>query len=383
MPRAFPERVNLHEELAALPPALPSRLAARGFDPAQLEAWAATIGKDRDRRNRLPGKVEPPYPGDLADVPAEGTAAFEEHRARGQAALARRRGRALRARGRDGHAHGRRRQGAGRRAAGPLVPRPPARRERARRRGPPGARLPLWMMTSEATDGPHPRGARRPPRRRLPHDLRAVRLAAPHPGGRALPRRARRAQRLLHRPRRSAGRAAPERALRPLPRPRRQDGVDRQHRQPRRDGRPGGARPPPRAAARPSPWSWSTRSAAIAAAGPCAGTGGPSSRRSSASRSTSTRRRCRSSTRTPSSSTPRRSPRSRWSGRTSRWRRRSAGAAAVQFERILGELTAALEPRFLRVPRAGALVPLPPGQGRARARRSASRRSSSSRARGA
>jgi UTP--glucose-1-phosphate uridylyltransferase len=145
--------VNLHEELASLPLALRSRLAARGFEAAQLEAWAATIGKDRDRRNRLPGKVEPPYPGDIVDVPAEGTPAFEEHRARGQAALARGEvalcvlagGMATRMGG----------------VVKALVDALPGHTfldlrlgENAHLSKAAGARLPLWMMTSEATDGP-------------------------------------------------------------------------------------------------------------------------------------------------------------------------------------------------------------------------------------
>ncbi len=145
--------MNLHGELASLPRALRGRLDARGFDPAQLEAWAATIGKDRDRRNRLPGKVEPPYPGDLADVPAEGTAAFEEHRARGQAALARGEvalcvlagGMATRMGG----------------VVKALVDALPGNTfldlrlgENAHVSKASGARLPLWMMTSEATEGP-------------------------------------------------------------------------------------------------------------------------------------------------------------------------------------------------------------------------------------
>ena len=32
--------MNLHEQLASLPTALQARLAARGFEPAPLLAWA-------------------------------------------------------------------------------------------------------------------------------------------------------------------------------------------------------------------------------------------------------------------------------------------------------------------------------------------------------
>jgi UTP--glucose-1-phosphate uridylyltransferase len=149
----FPGGVILHEELAALPASFRERLAARGFDPAELEAWAQSIGKDRDRRNRLPGKVEPPYPGDLADEPEEGTTAHAEHRARGLEALARGEvalcvlagGMATRMGG----------------VVKALVDALPGHTfldlrlgENAHTSRTAGTRLPLWMMTSEATEGP-------------------------------------------------------------------------------------------------------------------------------------------------------------------------------------------------------------------------------------
>jgi UTP--glucose-1-phosphate uridylyltransferase len=145
--------VNLTDELAALPEPLQGRLAARGFDPSQLVAWAATIGTDRDRRNRLPGTVEPPYPGDLADLPAPGTTDHEVLRARGQAALDRGEvalcvlagGMATRMGG----------------VVKALVEALPGRSfldlrlgENAHLARVAGRRVPLWMMTSEATEGP-------------------------------------------------------------------------------------------------------------------------------------------------------------------------------------------------------------------------------------
>lgn len=60
---------TLAEEIAALPPALKERLAARGFSAEALLARAAVAGKDRDGRNRLRGLVEPPLPSDLVDAP--------------------------------------------------------------------------------------------------------------------------------------------------------------------------------------------------------------------------------------------------------------------------------------------------------------------------
>src|SRR5262245_49053348 len=85
-PRAFSTGVNLHEQLASLPQPLLDRLAARGFEAAQLEAWARTIGVDRDKRNRLAGKVEAPYAGDVTPMPEPGTEAHVHATARGMAA---------------------------------------------------------------------------------------------------------------------------------------------------------------------------------------------------------------------------------------------------------------------------------------------------------
>jgi UTP--glucose-1-phosphate uridylyltransferase len=145
--------VNLHDQVAALPPPILARLAARGFDPAQLEAWAGTLGKDRDQRNRLPGKVEPPYPGDLATLPEPGTPDHERLGAIGREALARGEvalcvlagGMATRMGG----------------VVKALVDALPGRTfldlrlgENAHVSALARRRLPLWMMTSEATEGP-------------------------------------------------------------------------------------------------------------------------------------------------------------------------------------------------------------------------------------
>src|SRR5580704_7457773 len=87
-PSCFSLPVHLHEQLAALPPSTLDHLAARGFDARKLEAWATTIGVDRDRRNRLPGLVEPPHPGDILEVPDAASAAYAELCERAFSALA-------------------------------------------------------------------------------------------------------------------------------------------------------------------------------------------------------------------------------------------------------------------------------------------------------
>jgi UTP--glucose-1-phosphate uridylyltransferase len=145
--------VTLHEQLANLPKDLSARLAARGFDPAQLEAWAKTIGVDRDKRNRLAGKVEPPYAGDVTDMPEEGTEAHARCTARGIEALkngevalcllaggmATRMGGVVKSlvEALPGHTF--------------LQLRLAENENNARLSG---KRLPLWMMTSESTEGP-------------------------------------------------------------------------------------------------------------------------------------------------------------------------------------------------------------------------------------
>ena len=75
--------------------------------------------------------------------------------------------------------------------------------------------------------------------------------------------------------------------------------------------------------------------------------------RSSACRRGSTRLPCASSTRTRSSCGPRRSSAPTFAGTGSRSRRRSASGPAVQFERLLQELTAAMPAAYVRVPRDG------------------------------
>lgn len=81
--------MSLLEQIAALPPALLKRLHERGFDEARLARWAATVGADRDVRNRLTGRVEPPAPGDITDAPVEGTAEHARLREIGLASLSR------------------------------------------------------------------------------------------------------------------------------------------------------------------------------------------------------------------------------------------------------------------------------------------------------
>ena len=144
---------RLLEELESLPDALKRRLAARGFSADVLVARAAIAGKDRDRRNRLEGDVKPPLASDVLDAPDPASDEGKRLRAKGLEAIARGElalcvlagGMATRMGG----------------VVKALVEALPGRTfldlrlaeiEALSRAA--GRRVPFWMMTSEATYGP-------------------------------------------------------------------------------------------------------------------------------------------------------------------------------------------------------------------------------------
>lgn len=61
-------REALLREIDELPDELRARLEARGFDKTRVLSWARHIGVGRDERNRLTGKVEPPRVDDIRDA---------------------------------------------------------------------------------------------------------------------------------------------------------------------------------------------------------------------------------------------------------------------------------------------------------------------------
>ncbi|UQA61317.1 UTP--glucose-1-phosphate uridylyltransferase [Polyangium aurulentum] len=145
--------MTLAEELASLPEPLASRIRARGFDPDRLLRWAEAMRTDRDQRNRISGSVLPPEPEDVSDAPEPGTPAYArceelgtEALSRGEVALcvlaggmATRMGGVVKA----------------------LVDALPGKTfldlrlaEVDHLRRVTGAICPLWLMTSEATNGP-------------------------------------------------------------------------------------------------------------------------------------------------------------------------------------------------------------------------------------
>ena len=145
--------MSLDDELKALPDELLLDLHAHGFREERLRTWAGTVGKDRDERNRLTGTVEPPAPADLTDAPQPGSPGYEQHRERGLAAL--RRGEVALCVLAGGMAT---RMGGVVKA---LVEALPGKTfldlrlgEQAALKREAGADVPLWLMTSDATYGP-------------------------------------------------------------------------------------------------------------------------------------------------------------------------------------------------------------------------------------
>jgi len=145
--------VTLEEELQRLPQDLRARLDARGFDPQGLVRRAALIGQDRDARNRLAGEVLPPAEGDIVDVPRPGTPEYAACEALGRDALAR--GEVALCVLAGGMAT---RMGGVVKALVEALPGKTfldlrlAEMDALHRRA--GAACPLWLMTSEATEGP-------------------------------------------------------------------------------------------------------------------------------------------------------------------------------------------------------------------------------------
>jgi UTP--glucose-1-phosphate uridylyltransferase len=85
--RPEPDLDGLERDLRGLDPALLRDLEQHGFRPGRLLEWAAMISAGRDR-NRVRGEVLPPAPGDVARPPLPGSAEGERLREAGLAALA-------------------------------------------------------------------------------------------------------------------------------------------------------------------------------------------------------------------------------------------------------------------------------------------------------
>ena len=86
---------ELRAEIARIPAPLRGRLEAAAFDEEMLVGWAQSLranggaAADRGGRNRVPGPAEAPRSGDIADAPRAGDSESERLSAIGQAAIAR------------------------------------------------------------------------------------------------------------------------------------------------------------------------------------------------------------------------------------------------------------------------------------------------------
>ncbi len=145
--------MSLADDIARLPKELLEEIRAHGFREDRLTAWARTVGQDRDARNRLTGEVAPPSPTDVDDAPSPGSEGYEALRARGLEALSKGEvalcvlagGMATRMGG----------------VVKALVEALPGKRfldlrlgEQAALRRRDHAEVPLWLMTSDATHAP-------------------------------------------------------------------------------------------------------------------------------------------------------------------------------------------------------------------------------------
>jgi UTP--glucose-1-phosphate uridylyltransferase len=149
---------DLAKELSHLDPDLRAHLAACGFDAARLERLAQTLrgpgaAAERARRNRISGEVLPPKPGEIRELPAPGSAEEARLRELGRAALAR--GEVAFCVMAGGMAT---RMGGVVKALVEALPgktfldlRLAENQSASERAGKP---VPLWLMTSDATDGP-------------------------------------------------------------------------------------------------------------------------------------------------------------------------------------------------------------------------------------
>jgi UTP--glucose-1-phosphate uridylyltransferase len=78
---------SIERDLDQLPRELLDKLARYHFDRERLVTFAKELQSGKQRDNFVQGKLSPPRAGDLAELPAEGSAEYEALVARGRAAL--------------------------------------------------------------------------------------------------------------------------------------------------------------------------------------------------------------------------------------------------------------------------------------------------------
>lgn len=146
--------MSLQQQLQNLSPDLLQRLHQRGFSESRLAGWAASLAAHNPERNRLQGRVEPPRPEDIHDAPSLGSPEYERCLELGRKAL--REGQVALCVLAGGMAT---RMGGVVKALVEAIPSKTflelrwLEHEQLRRaHGEPG--VPLWLMTSEATNTP-------------------------------------------------------------------------------------------------------------------------------------------------------------------------------------------------------------------------------------
>lgn len=143
----------LDDDLAALDPGLLAQLQSQGFDAARLRAWERDLLRAGPEVNRVAGVVTAPAAGDVADLPERGSPEGGRLERLGLDALGE--GRLAMVVLAGGMAT---RMGGVVKGLVEAIPRATflearlAEREYWQRVG--GAQLPMWLMTSHATDGP-------------------------------------------------------------------------------------------------------------------------------------------------------------------------------------------------------------------------------------
>src|SRR5688572_15105438 len=78
---------SLREQLSSLDPEVQARLARYHFDAERLITLGERLCRGEDDDGVVTGRVEPPAPGDVVDLPAAGTAEYRELESLGEAAL--------------------------------------------------------------------------------------------------------------------------------------------------------------------------------------------------------------------------------------------------------------------------------------------------------
>src|SRR6187431_621598 len=68
--------LSLDRQLAELPPDVQARLAHHRFDPERFKQLAGRLGSESAEDNFVKGKISPPKPEDLQQLPAPGSAEY-------------------------------------------------------------------------------------------------------------------------------------------------------------------------------------------------------------------------------------------------------------------------------------------------------------------